>query len=604
MNYPPIENHGVIGNLHTVALAGMDGAIDFMCFPAFDSPSIFAALLDHQKGGKFQIAPIIAEARHKQIYLPDSNVLLTRFLSGEGVAEICDFKPVEPPWPGPCLLRQVKAIRGDLRFRLVCAPRFDYARAGHRVESKKHEVVFRSDASDRLALRLASSVPLEVANGDALAEFTLRAGQSACFALGLAHTPGLGEAVQEQFFEDCLQATLKFWRRWINRSQYRGRWRETVNRSALILKLLTSAQHGSIVAAPTFGLPETIGGERNWDYRYTWIRDSAFTLYALIRLGFTDEARSFFSWLERFCFEADGKRPLQIMYGLNGRRQLSEETLAHLEGYRGSAPVRIGNGAWDQLQLDIYGELLDSVYLYDKYGSPLTFESWTRLVHLVNWVCEHWLLPDEGIWEVRGGRQEFLFSRLMCWVAVDRAIRLAQKRAFPGPIDRWQSVREQIQQDIYGQFWNRRIQAFVQHKGSQAVDAASLLMPLVRFISPNDTHWFLTLRRIEEKLVQDSLVFRYDPQHAADDGLHGGEGTFNMCSFWYIECVSRSGEVQKARFLFEKALGYANHLGLYAEELGPCGEHLGNFPQAFSHLALISAAYNLDKKLSELGHDD
>jgi GH15 family glucan-1,4-alpha-glucosidase len=601
MHYLPIENHGIIGNLNTAALVGMDGCIDFLCFPFFDSPSVFASLLDHDKGGRFKIAPVLEAVRQKQIYFPDSNMLLTRFLSEEGVAEISDFMPVQPPWPVHGIVRRAKAVRGDVRFRMVCAPRFDYGRAMHRVEAADGALCFFSDGPDRLALRLKSGVPLRRVNGDAMAEFTLHAGQSAYFVLEKLEPHDAGFPLDERYLADCFKDTLNFWRNWISRSQYRGRWREMVNRSALVLKLLTSALHGSMVAAPTFGLPEHIGGERNWDYRYAWIRDSAFTLYALMRLGFTDEAGAFFGWLDRRCRDAAETNPLQVLYGLDGRRQLDETVLTHFEGYRKSRPVRIGNAAATQLQLDIYGELIDAIYLFDKHGRQITFDAWQRLARLVEWVRQHWQQPDEGIWEVRGGRREFLLSRLMCWVAVDRAMRLAQKRSFPGPLEEWGRLRTRIHDDIHTHFWNPNLSAFVQHKGASVVDAASLLMPLVRFIPPNDTRWFLTLGRIERTLVEDSLVFRYDTQRAAADGLDIGEGTFSMCSFWFVECVSRSGEVQKARFLFEKALGYANHLGLYAEELGPRGEHLGNFPQAFTHLALISAAYNLDRNLDQAG---
>jgi GH15 family glucan-1,4-alpha-glucosidase len=602
MSYLPIEDHGIIGNLNTVALVGMDGCIDFLCFPYFDSPSVFASLLDSKKGGHFKLAPVLEEASRKQLYLPDSNILLSRFLSEEGVAEISDFMPVHPPWPVHAIVRRAKAVRGDIRFRMVCKPRFDYGRAEHRLKAKDDSVWFSSAGTDGLVLRLKSSIPLRHANGGATAEFTLRSGQTAYFVLERMEANETGFVLEERWMANCFKDTLNFWRDWINRSRYRGRWREIVNRSALLLKLLTSARHGSMVASPTFGLPEKPGGGRNWDYRYTWIRDASFTLYGLMRLGFTEEAAAFFRWLEQRSHNLQDESPLLVLYGLDGRHELHETILTHFEGYRQSKPVRIGNAAGRQLQLDIYGELMDAIYLYDKFGQPITFDFWQRLVKLVDWLCQHWQQPDEGIWEVRGGRYEFLFSRVMCWVAVDRAIRLAQKRELPGPLDRWGVVREQIHEDIHTSFWNEDLRAFVQHKNTTAVDASSLLMPLVRFIPPNDTRWFHTLRRIEQMLVQDSLVFRYDPQHAADDGLAGGEGTFSMCSFWYVECISRSGEVQKARFLFEKALGYANHLGLYAEELGPRGEHLGNFPQAFTHLALISAAYNLDRNLDQAGY--
>jgi GH15 family glucan-1,4-alpha-glucosidase len=600
MSYQPIENHGVIGDLRTVALVGMDGSIDFMCFPDFDSPTIFASLLDHQKGGCFQIAPVLNRVRHKQLYLPDSNVLLTRFLSNDGVAEISDLMTIGGTLPGRNLLRRVKAVRGHLRFRMRCAPRFDYARASHEVLVHDHAILFQARQPSPLALSLRATVPIKACDGDACADFELREGQTASFLLHQTHSLNPAPPLNETVLAAAFKETLNFWHHWIAQSKYRGRWREMVDRSALLLKLLTSAQHGSMVAAPTFGFPEQIGGERNWDYRFTWIRDSAFTLYALMRLGFTDEAQAFFRWLDRVCWETGPTGPLQVMYGLDGHHNLDEITLDHLEGYRGSKPVRVGNAAWRQLQLDIYGELLDAVYLYDKYGRPITYDSWTRIAQILDWVCEHWHLPDEGIWEIRGQRQEFLFSRLMCWVALDRGIRLAMKRSLPGPLDRWNRVRTEIHHDIHTHFWNPKLQAFVQHKGSETVDAASLLMPLLKFIQPNDSRWFFTLRRIEQILVQDSLVFRYDTQEAAHDGLRGHEGTFSMCSFWYVECIARSGDIQKARFLFEKALGYANHLGLYAEELGPRGEHLGNFPQAFTHLALISAAHYLDQHLSDV----
>jgi GH15 family glucan-1,4-alpha-glucosidase len=364
-----------------------------------------------------------------------------------------------------------------------------------------------------------------------------------------------------------------------------------------------SQPHGSIVAAPTFGLPELVGGERNWDYRYTWIRDATFTLYALIRLGYTEEAGAFMKWIEARCDALEPDGALHVMYGIDGRHDLTEHTLDHLEGYKKSAPVRIGNGAYHQLQLDIYGELMDAVYLYNKFGEPISFDLWRNLVRLVGWVCKNWNQPDEGIWEVRGGRHHFLYSRLMCWVAIDRGIRLAHKRSFPAPLDAWYKARDEIYNDIFGNFWNPERQAFMQYKGGPALDAAGLVMPLVKFISPTDPRWLSTLEAIEDNLVDDSLVFRYGHRDAAPDGLEGKEGTFCMCSFWFVECLSRAGDPRKARLYFEKMLGYANHLGLYAEELGPRGEHLGNFPQAFTHLGLISAAYHLDRALSAAGHE-
>lgn len=601
MAYQPIEDYGVIGDLHTVALVGMDGSIDFMCFPDFDSPSIFARMLDKEKGGHFRLAPVLEDANHRQLYISDTNVLLTRFLSRDGVAEISDFMPVESVSPAHNLVRRAKTVRGQVAYRMTCRPRFDYARAGHRVEVEEDGVLFISENPDGLVLRLRAEVPLRVEDGAAVAEFTLGTGETAAFVLEMVEPGQPSPSAAPDYVAGSFKKTVNFWHEWIGRSSYKGRWREMVNRSALALKLLTSWEHGSIVAAPTFGLPEEIGGVRNWDYRYTWVRDASFTLYALIRLGSTGEAAHFMHWIEDRCDTLNPDGSLQTMYGLDGRRDLTEVILPHLEGYRGSTPVRIGNGAYNQLQLDIYGELMDSVYLYDKYGSPISHDLWQNLVRLVDWVTRNWERPDESIWEVRGGAQQFLTSRLMCWVALDRAVRLARKRSFPAPLSRWQAVRDEIYTDIYTHFWETSRGAFMQYKGSNSLDASSLLMPLVRFISPTDPRWLSHLRAVEQELVDDSLVYRYDTEKAAHDGLHGPEGTFSMCSFWYTECLSRAGDLDKARFYFEKMLGYANHLGLYGEELGPRGEHLGNFPQAFTHLALISAAYDIDRRLSAAG---
>lgn len=592
-----IENHAVIGDLNTIALVALDGSIDFMCFPRFDSPSIFASLLDPERGGFFSISPELDGARRRQLYLPDSNILLTRFLSSAGVVEISDFMPVEGVGMAHNLVRRVKCVRGEAQVRMVCAPRFNYGRATHRVERAGEDFIFISEGEDQCRLRLRASISLTEQNGDAVATFSLRPDESAWFVLEDANTPP--PCHPERYVADSFKTTLNYWRGWISHCRYQGRWREMVHRSALTLKLLTSQKHGSLIAAPTFGLPEVIGGVRNWDYRYTWIRDASFTIYALMRLGYTEEAGAFNRWIEQRCCELNPDGSLQIMYGIDGRHELPEEVLPHLRGYRGSVPVRIGNAAWNQLQLDIHGELMDSVYLYDKWGEPIGHDLWLNLMRLIDWVCKNWTLADEGIWEVRGGRKEFLYSRLMCWVAIDRGIRLARKRSFPAPLARWIEVRDAIYNQIFNEFWWKEKQTFVQYKGSKTVDAACLLMPLVKFISPTDPLWLSTLRAIERELVEDSMVHRYRCDNAAPDGLPGKEGTFSMCTFWYSECLARAGDPAQARFIFEKMLGYANHVGLYAEELGPEGEHLGNFPQAFTHLGLISAAYAIDKGLKE-----
>ncbi|HZI31153.1 MAG TPA: glycoside hydrolase family 15 protein, partial [Candidatus Binatia bacterium] len=387
-------------------------------------------------------------------------------------------------------------------------------------------------------------------------------------------------AAQANYASDAFKETMNFWLNWVSRSQYKGRWREVVNRSALTLKLLTSQEFGSLIAAPTFGLPEEAGGPRNWDYRFTWIRDASFSLHALMRLGYTDEAAAFMRWIEDRSKESTPSGPLQVVYRVDGSRELTETTLPHFEGYRKSKPVRIGNGAADQLQLDIYGELMDSVYIFNKHAGPISYDFWMNLVRIVNWVCTHWQQPDEGVWEVRGGRREFLYSRVLCWVAVDRAIRIAQTRSFPAPLVRWLRVRDRIYQDVYHKFWNSKLRAFVQYKGAKTVDASSLLMPMMNFISPSDPRWCSHLATVEQALVEDSLVYRYNTVAGASDGFSGREGTFSMCSFWYAECLALTGNLKQSRFIFEKALGYANHLGLYSEELGMRGEQLGNFPQA------------------------
>jgi GH15 family glucan-1,4-alpha-glucosidase len=534
------------------------------------------------------------------MYLPDTNILLTRFMSPSGVAELSDFMPVEEVGHTHRLVRRIKTIKGRFTYRLVCDPRFDYGRSERRIEISDAGAAFYEEKEEGLRIFLRSPQPLQDRDKAAVAEFSLEEGESALFVLEELVPGGRSESVDPGYGSEAFKKTLNYWRTWMSRSTYQGRWREAVHRSALILKLLTSHPHGSIVAAPTFGLPEEIGGERNWDYRYTWIRDASFTVYALLRLGFADEAAAFMGWVEERCNELNPDGSLQIMYGTDGRHQLPEAELAHFEGYRGSSPVRVGNAAHGQLQLDIYGELMDSIYLYNKYGEPISFDLWRNLVRLVDWVCSNWQQKDEGVWEVRSGRQEFLYSRVMCWVAIDRAVRLANKRSFPAPLDRWVPERDRIYLDIMENFWNSDPGYFSQFKGSTTLDAASLLMPLVKFISPTDPRWLSSMRVMEDTLIEDSLVYRYCSAES-DDGLRGQEGTFSMCSFWYVEALCRSGDVDQARFVFEKVLGYANHLGLYSEELGPCGEHLGNFPQAFTHLGLISAAYTLDRMLTASG---
>jgi GH15 family glucan-1,4-alpha-glucosidase len=590
--YLPIADHGVIGDLRTVALVGTNGTIDWYCPGRFDAPSVFASILDSEQGGHYSIAPV-AECTTKQLYFPDTNVLMTRFLASEGVSEVHDFMPVGGRQQ---LIRRVTCVRGAMRFRLECEPRFDYGRERGIAVAAPGGALFRSPS---LSLLLGSTTPLEATRSGARAEFELRAGETATFVLEEPENGRFPSALTEAEAQAVFEETVEFWTTWIAKSTYTGRWREMVNRSALALKLLTYEPTGAIVAAATTSLPEQLGGGRNWDYRFTWMRDASFTLYALLRLGFTEEARAFGGFLTE-CFSRpnpNGNGPLQLMYGIDGRHELPEETLDHLEGYMGSSPVRIGNGAAGQLQLDIYGELIDAAYLAERYGrGRMHYDNWRGLAQVIEWLCENWDQPDEGIWETRGGAKHFTHSRLMSWVAIDRAVRIARDRAFPADIVRWMAVRDEIFHRIMERSWSEKRQAFVQHEDTDVLDAAVLLMPLVHFISPTDPRWLSTLDAIGEDLVSDSLVYRYDPE-ASPDGLDGDEGTFSICSFWYVEALSRAGRVHEARLAFEKMLTYGNHLGLFSEEIGPSGELLGNFPQAFTHLALISAAVNLDRKL-------
>ncbi len=598
--YLPIAEHGLIGDLRSAALVGTNGTIDWYCCPRFDAPSVFASILDADRGGCFELAADVP-ARTKQFYFPDTNVLITRFFAEDGVGEIQDFMPVfddSREADRHRLIRRVICVRGTLPFRARVAPRFAYGTLPHTVRKQPGQALFESST---LKLALTSTVPTEIDGQDVWSLFKLHEGEAAVFTLDR-----VGGDVAPRFCavaeaERSFDATVRYWRKWLSRSRYRGRWREMVHRSALTLKLLTYVPTGAIIAAPTTSLPEQIGGERNWDYRYVWIRDAAFCVYALLRLGFTDEAEAFMGFLTDYAGlttaqEPGPTGPLQIMYGIDGRRELPEEELPHLEGYRNSAPVRIGNEAVGQLQLDIYGALIDSLYLYDKWGKPISSAHWDSIGELVDWVCENWDQPDEGVWETRGGRKPFLYSRLMCWVAIERGIRLAQHRGLPADTVRWAKVRDDIYRRIMRHGWSDERRAFTQYEDSKILDASLLMMPLAKFIAPTDPKWLTTLDALGDDLVSDSLVYRYDPQ-ASPDGLQGEEGTFSICSFWYVEALTRAGRLDEARLAFEKMLTYANHLGLYAEEIGHTGEQHGNFPQAFTHLALISAAFNLDRRL-------
>lgn len=595
-NYPPISNYGVIGDLRTIAMIGDRGSIDALCWPHFDSPSIFAAHVDREKGGRFQLMPELEDFTEKKLYLPDTNILLSRFLSHEGIAEVSDFMFLDGEDEHQAVVRRAKSVHGSLHFHMLCSPKFDYARGKCELkQTGEKEITFQQMGGQELCLRLRASVPLKIKKDMVVATFELKEGETETFVL----ESGDATTLIDEFPVQAFKATSNYWRSWIQRSKYRGRWKEMVNRSALALKLLTSRDYGSIIAAPCFGFPNEVGGERNWDYRFTWIRDASFTIYALMRLGFTDEAKAFMNWLEERCKQTDCNGNLNIMYKFDGSPIDGEEHLDHLQGYKNSVPVRVGSTNHDQVQLDIYGELMDSAYLYDKFGTPVSHFTWNRLQEMTEFVCEHWQQPDAGIWEVRSGNHEFLYSRVMCWVTVDRAVRLAQKRSLPGPLEKWIRIRNEIYDEIHERHWNEERQAFTQFKGADAMDASALIMPLVKFISPTDPRWLSTMEAITNDLVSDSLVLRYRVGEAFPDELNGKEGTFSICSFWYIECVSRQGDLPRARLLFEKMLSYGNQLGLFSEQIGTNGDFLGNIPQAFTHLALISTAFELDRALDE-----
>ncbi|MEU7137367.1 glycoside hydrolase family 15 protein [Streptomyces sp. NPDC046261] len=594
--YLPIEDHGVIGDLHTVALVGVDGTIDWCCLPRFDAPSVFGSLLDVDRGGSFSVRVREVE-RTKQMYLPDSNVLLTRFLAQHAVAELYDFMvPDHPSCPAAGtrqIVRQVRMVRGRATVEVHCRPAFDFARAPHEVEIADGVGAVFTGPAGTLVLR--SSAPLRADGPAARATVELEPGQTLELT---AQWGGELRPVDGAEASRLLDDTLRYWDGWLRQSAYQGRYREAVERSALVLKMLVHQPTGALVAAPTTSLPESPGGSRNWDYRYTWVRDAAFTLYALMRLGFTEEAAAFIDWLHRRCVEAPPGTGLQVLYGIDGRPDLPEEELAHLTGYRGSRPVRTGNAAARQLQLDIHGELMDSVYLFNKHGEPISYELWEALSRQLDWLEKHWEEPDDGIWEMRGGRRRYTYSALMTWVAFERAMRIARHRGMPAPVERWRDAAAAAYRYVQDHCYAPDLGAYVQYADSATLDASLLVMPLVKFAGPADPRFLSTVRRLEDQLVSDSLVHRYRTDGA--DGLSEHEGTFNLCSFWYVEALARAGRVGEARYVFEKMTTHANHLGLYAEEIGAAGEALGNFPQAFTHLALISAATNLDRAVT--GH--
>jgi pentatricopeptide repeat protein len=604
--YPLIADHGLIGNLQTAALVSTDGTIDWFCAPRFDSPSIFGSLLDHDRGGHLRIRPTVDVFNREQLYYPDTAILVTRFLTEAGVGEVIDFMPIASTTVASDrqqLVRMLRCVRGEMTFAVDIAPRFDYGREPHETHVSGDGVVFqgRSTAMSLNIIREPDEARLarvqQASAEDLKLELHLRAGEMRGMVLEIGE-PRPVRLVQVAEAWQLFNETVRFWRSWLGQSTYEGRWRETLQRSAITLKLMTYAPSGGLVAAPTAALPEQIGGERNWDYRYTWVRDASFSVYALLGLGFTEEAAGLGRWLaERVRKPVGGEGgPLNIMYRVDGSSDLIEEILPDWEGYRGSSPVRIGNGAADQLQLDIYGEAIDSLYFGDQHGLEAGHRGWRHICDILNWLIDNWNQPEEGIWETRGGRQDFTYGRLMSWVAFDRCIRLADRHGRPAPLDRWRAERDEIYDQIMDAGWSDTRKAFVQHSKTEVLDSSLLRMSSVGFISPKDPMWLSTLDAMDHELVTDSLVYRYDPE-ASPDGLRGSEGTFSLCTFMYVDSLARAGQIEKARDTFEKMLTYANHLGLYSEEIALTGEQIGNFPQAFTHLALIDAALTLDRQL-------
>jgi pentatricopeptide repeat protein len=604
--YPNISDHGLIGDLQTTALVTTDGTVDFFCCPRFDSPSVFASLLDAEGGGYFKIAPDRDDYVTRQLYFPDTAMLITRFMTPDGVGEVLDFMPVieGKPTDRHRLVRHLRVARGTMRFVMDLQPSFDYGRAKHTVEVTEAGAVFRSD---RMELTVHTTGRRSQAEGGADVEragdglratFTMREGESGAGVL-LESMGGEPRVLRSGELERLRDETSAFWVNWLSRSTYTGRWREQVTRSAITLKLLTYAPTGAPVAAATFGLPEQAGGERNWDYRYTWIRDGSLSIHALAGLGYLDEAAAFGVWLRDRVTESKGSNgsgPIKIMYRVDGTSGLTEESLDHFEGWRGSRPVRIGNGAADQLQLDIYGEALDGILAGDDHGLEIAHGGWQALTGVVDWVADNWDQPDEGVWETRGGRKDFTYGRFQCWVALDRAIRLAERHGRPGNSAKWAAERDRLYNQIMDRGWNNKAKAFTQHYGTDVLDSSLLFMPLEGFVSARDPMWLSTLDAMDRELVSDSLVYRYNPA-ASPDGLHGDEGTFSLCTFLYVDALARAGRLDDAVLTFQKMHTYGNHLGLFSEEIGSTGEQLGNFPQAFTHLSLINAAITLNREL-------
>jgi len=594
---PALSDYGLIGDMRTAALVGLDGAIDWCCLPRFDSGSVFAALLDPERGGTWSVRPAV-DWTSTQRYLPRTNILETTFRTAGGIAVLTDFMPVDedgrPSSPHPEIHRQLRCTRGRVPMQMTFMPRFEYGARATRLELLRNGL-FATDRTDQV-LTLSSAKPFEwvVEQSGATARFTIEKGEERWVVLRYddddIHPVDRYESTRK------LDITAAFWARWAAGVRYSGPYRGMVKRSALALKLLTHAETGAIIAAPTTSLPETIGGVRNWDYRFVWLRDAAFTLAALDAVGHRREADAFMRFLKKVC-RHEGGGHLQIMYGIDGRRDLVERQLDHLAGYLGSRPVRVGNGAAGQLQLDVYGEVLETADIWRR-NNEMTEGTWRVLRGLVDWVSKNWQLPDSSIWEVRGEVRHYVFSKVMSWVAMDRGVRMAEELSLEGNTAEWRVQRDALHAEILEHGWSERHQSFTQAYDDDALDAAALAIPMVRFLPWNHPRVQSTVLAVARELTSadGELVYRY--RHA--DGLEGEEGAFSICTFWLAQALTMIGERERAERVFRRMLRHANHVGLYSEEIDPqSGAFLGNFPQAFTHIALINCAAALSRTQSK-----